>query len=173
MPDSLPSGAEVQSDCGQKVVLHFGEVLRRKGTKRDGSEKYSQQSNKQTWRRWERSYMLYTQHTHQRRSPSRPRGNIDQETAPSPCEPHCEYTHDHNCLKDYISRLWNWLSIQTGHLEYLIPLLVLVSHITYCLGRTWDQGSENKCGMSVERCLRDSSEESPLNVMKPDHTEWS
>ena len=27
----------------------------------------------------------------------------------------------------------------------------------------------NKCGMSAGRCLRDSSEASPLNVRKPDH----
>lgn len=33
MPDSLPSATEVQSDCGQKV-LHLGEALGRKGTRR-------------------------------------------------------------------------------------------------------------------------------------------
>ena len=34
MPDSLPSATEVQSDRGQKRVLHLGEALGRKGTKK-------------------------------------------------------------------------------------------------------------------------------------------
>jgi len=121
----------------------------------------------------ERGYMVHTQHTHQQRSHSCPRVNMDQETPPSPCESHCEYTHDHNFMKDCLSRLWNWLSVQAGHLEYLTPLLILLSPITYCLCRIQDQGNGNKHDMSTERSLRDSSEASPLNDMKPDGVQWS
>lgn len=169
MPDSLLDATEVQLTVAGRRFCILGRNWQKEYKKR--WERKNQPKKKKTKTRQadleEMREGLHVIHTAY--SSRCPRGNTYRETPPSPHEPHCEYAHDHNCTKDYHQQTVNWLSIQTGHPEY--PLPILLSPLTYHLGRKQDQGSRNKCDVNAERHLRDSSAASPLNVINPEHGE--